>query len=256
MPGHGRRAAPFLHGGEQGADADACRAEGRALIDLDERMQLPGAGEEFRHLIGGDGVEAAAERGQLHQFEVGARARQRRGPVQAGMVGPLIHHPERFGGVPKVRHAVLAEHGGAEGGDEFGQPVMDSRIGMVRPPGQHDAEPAGAFQFGEHSFALGPELGAVGFLFKGGDAHGGAEFLFGDAEQIMQRGDERVGVLQRHERRVQGAALFQQFVRIQADDFGVSGHHRAVVAVRGVLAFPALARQAGEKDALEPLAQE
>ena len=72
----------------------------------------------------------------------------------------------------------------------------------------------------------------------------------------MQRGNERVGMFQRHERRVQGAVLFQQFVRIQADDFRVPGHHRTVVAVRGVFALPALARQAGEKDALEPLAQE
>ena len=72
----------------------------------------------------------------------------------------------------------------------------------------------------------------------------------------MQHGNERVGMFQRHERRVQGAVLLQQFVRIQADDFGIPGHHRAVVAVRGVLAFPALARQTGEKDALEPLAQE
>lgn len=63
-------------------------------------------------------------------------------------------------------------------------------------------------------------------------------------------------MFQRHERRVQGAVLFQQFVRIQADDFRVPGHHRTVVAVRGVFALPALARQAGEKDALEALAQE
>lgn len=56
---------------------------------------------------------------------------------------------------------------------------MDRRIGMVRPPGQHDAELAGAFQFGEHPFAFGPELGAVGFLFEGGDAYGCAELLFG-----------------------------------------------------------------------------
>ena len=254
--GRGVGFAPLLHGGEQGADTDAGRAEGRALIDFDERMQLSGAGEEFRHLIGGDGVEAASERGQLHQFEVGARAHQRRGPVQTGMIGPLVHDPERFGGMPEVRHTVLAEHGGAEGGDEFGQTVMDRRIGMVRPPGQHDAELAGAFQFGEHPFAFGPEFGAVGFLFEGGDAYGCAELLFRDAEQVMQRGNERVGMFQRHERRVQGAVLFQQFVRIQADDFRVPGHHRTVVAVRGVFALPALARQAGEKDALEPLAQE
>ena len=98
-------------------------------------MQLSGAGKEFRHLIGGNGVEAATERGQLHQLEVGARAYQRGGPVQTGMIGPLVHDPERFGGMPEVRHTVLAEHGGAEGGDEFGQTVMDRRIGMVRPSG-------------------------------------------------------------------------------------------------------------------------
>ena len=219
-------------------------------------MQLSGPGEHFGHLIGGHGVKAAAEGSQLHQFEIGPRADQRRRPVEPRMVGPLVHDPQRPAHLGKVRDAVLAEHRRAERSDEIGQPVMNGGIGVIGPAGEHHGEPAGSFRLGQRPFPFGPQFGAVGFLLARRPADGGAEFVLGDAEKLVQRVHEAFRVVQGEERRKQFTTLFAEFLRIQAHDLGIARHHRAVIAVVGGRAFLALAGQAGKENAFDATPQE
>ena len=48
-------------GGDQGADADSGGSQVVHLVDLQNRVDLAGVGQNIIDLIGGDGVQAAAE---------------------------------------------------------------------------------------------------------------------------------------------------------------------------------------------------
>ena len=52
---------PHAESGDQGADADAGRAQIVDLIDLQHGVDFAGAGEDIGHLVRGHGVQAAAK---------------------------------------------------------------------------------------------------------------------------------------------------------------------------------------------------
>ena len=57
-------------GRQQGAHADAGRAEVVDLINLEHRVNLAGAGQDIADLIRGDGVETAAKGIELDEVKV------------------------------------------------------------------------------------------------------------------------------------------------------------------------------------------
>lgn len=60
----------FAHGGQQGADADAGRAEVRPLVNFNLGIQTITGGKNFLHLIGGHSIQPAAEGNKLHQRDL------------------------------------------------------------------------------------------------------------------------------------------------------------------------------------------
>ena len=57
-------------GSEQRADTDSGSAEVVDLIDLQAGINLAASGQNLINLIGGNGVETAAERVQLNQVKI------------------------------------------------------------------------------------------------------------------------------------------------------------------------------------------
>ena len=56
-----------LQGRQQAAHADAGRAQVRYLVNLEHRVHLAGRLQHLLHLVGGEGVQAAAEGVQLDE---------------------------------------------------------------------------------------------------------------------------------------------------------------------------------------------
>ena len=50
-----------LHGGDQAADADTDGSQVVYLVDFQQGVELVAALQDLRHLVGGDGIQAAAE---------------------------------------------------------------------------------------------------------------------------------------------------------------------------------------------------
>ena len=74
----------------EGADADRGGAEVIAFVDFDVGVDLVVAFKDLGHLIGGDGVKAAAERGELDHIEIVIFCHISCRGVKAGMESPLI----------------------------------------------------------------------------------------------------------------------------------------------------------------------
>ena len=62
----------FAHtdSGEQGTDTDAGRTQVVDFVDLQTGVDLAGTGQNVADLIGGDGVQAAAEGVELDQIQI------------------------------------------------------------------------------------------------------------------------------------------------------------------------------------------
>ena len=57
-------------GGEQRTDTDAGSAQVIDLVDLQAGVDLAGIGQDVADLVGGDGIQAAAEGVQLDQIQI------------------------------------------------------------------------------------------------------------------------------------------------------------------------------------------
>ena len=203
---------------------------------------------------GAYGIEAAAEGRELHQLQQRTLTDQGRGPVQAGVVAPLVHHAQRIAQHAQMGHAVLAAHGRAQRRDVIRQAVMHGRVRMVGTAAQHDAQPPLTFHLRQVAFALGPQFGTVGLLLGTGRMGRLPQFQLGQAPPFEQAVHQGVQKLQRDEGRVQMRAQLPHLVGVQADDLGIAGDHGAVVAPhRCILPFT---RQTGEEDLPHALAHQ
>ena len=80
----------ILQRGEQAAHADARGAEVGHLVDLEHRVHLAGGLQDFLHLVGGQGVQAAAEAVQLDEVKVATLGGNLGGGVETRVVHPLV----------------------------------------------------------------------------------------------------------------------------------------------------------------------
>ena len=106
---------PGLGGRGQGAQADRGGPEIGDLIDLEGRVDASGGLQDLLDLVGGHGVDAAAEGVELNELEVVRIGDELGGLVEAGVVGPLVAHAQ--------------VHRGALGGD--------ARLGAGQVLGAH-----------------------------------------------------------------------------------------------------------------------
>ena len=91
------------------------------------------------YLVGGDGIQAAAEGVKLDQIQAFAVLHIGCGAVESGVVHPLVGNDERALCVSQVGDGILGKNRKTVGGDELWDTVVDFWVYVVRPAGQHDA---------------------------------------------------------------------------------------------------------------------
>ena len=86
---------------------------------------------DLPHLVGGDGIQAAAEGAELDQVDLGMGRREAGRMVQPGVVAPLVHNGQLvLGGVHMV-YGIFRHDGQVVGLDHLRNAVVDLRIQMV-----------------------------------------------------------------------------------------------------------------------------
>ena len=283
----------FLDGGLERAQADLRRAEVGDLVDLEQRVHVGLGGEDLGHLVGGDGVEAAAERVELHEFEARIGGDEVRGRVEARMVGPLVGDAQRhavdgdlavvdvaesvrvllarvlfaFGQevgqvelLPRLQFAdrILGEDDHAERADGFGDAVVDFRVDVVGASGKHDAAAVVLLHVGEgfEAFLLDVVFEDLVFGVGGLDSSFG---LFAADARPCELLDDTVDhelVVGEVEVRVHVAHVgVTQFGHVRADDERIVGDDRAVVVVVRVGHEVVLVTDARVEDRLHALVE-
>ena len=226
----------FGGGRLQRAQPDPGRAEVRHLVDLEQCVDVPGRLQDLLHLVGGDRVHPAAEGVQLHQRQCRLPAHHGGRLVQAGVVGPLVPHPQRTRQRGSVDDAVLGEHRHAQAGDQLGDAVVDLGVDVVRPSGQHDAAQAALGDPRQCPPALGEDVGlGLGVLGEtGGDGLGRLvqrDVVVGEHLDQPTRQVGRVGEVQ--ERVEVADAGLPEPRHVVGQHLGVEGDDRAVEVVVG-----------------------
>ena len=283
----------LLDGGLERAQADLRRAEVGDLVDLEQRVHVGLVGEDLGHLVGGDGVEAAAERVELHEFEARIGGDEVRGRVEARMVGPLVGDAQRhavdgdlavvdvaesvrvllarvlfaFGQevgqvelLPRLQFAdrILGEDDHAERADGFGDAVVDFRVDVVGASGKHDAAAVVLLHVGEgfEAFLLDVVFEDLVFGVGGLDSSFG---LFAADARPCELLDDTVDhelVVGEVEVRVHVAHVgVTQFGHVRADDERIVGDDRAVVVVVRVGHEVVLVTDARVEDRLHALVE-
>ena len=225
--------------GQQGAHADAGRAQVVDFVDLQRGVDLIGTGQDIRHLVRGHGVQAAAEGVELDEIQVLGCLDIVCRRVQSGVVHPLVHDVERALHLVQVGNGILGQHGDIVGCDHFRQAVVDFRVDMVRTSGQDDAPVAGLIQEPDRLLALFTHVFAAGCQLVPCGVDGGANLTVGEAELFAQLVDQAVGdgllALQAEEGVDEVHLAVYDGVHVVLDVLRVGGDDRAVVVVVGRL---------------------
>ena len=144
----------LLERGEQAAHANAGRAQVRHLVDLQNRVDLAGGFQDLLHLVGGEGVEAAAEAVELDEVEILAFGDDLGGVVETGVVHPLVDQADGALELAQVGDRILGEHGQAEAREQLGDRVVDFGVVVVGTAGEDDAVGARLLHPSERFLAL------------------------------------------------------------------------------------------------------
>ena len=281
----------LLDGGLERAQSNLGSAQVGDLVNLQQRVHVRLVGQDLGHLIGGDGVETAAEGVELHEFEARIGGHEMRGRVQTGVVGPLVGDAQRHlgdcavayvaesGGVlgarvgfafreefgevellPRLQFAdrILGEDDHAERADGFGDAVVDFRVDVVGASGKHDAAAVVLLHVGEgfEAFLLDVVFEDLVFGVGGLDSSFG---LFAADARPCELLDDTVDhelVVGEVEVRVHVAHVgVTQFGHVRADDERIVGDDRAVVVVVRVGHEVVLVTDARVEDRLHALVE-
>ena len=183
----------LVHGGKQTADADTGSAQIVHLVDFQDGVELVAALQNFAHLVGGDGVQAAAEGIQLDQLQVLPIPYKFRRTVQPGMVDPLVVDPEGAFGGEIDGQTVLGEDGEIVGGNHFRNAVVDLRVDVVGSARENDAPGVIVRHPLQGFLPLRPDVGLGVLLFRPRIMDSGADFLTVNAPLFLAQGSQPVG---------------------------------------------------------------
>ena len=183
----------LIHGGQQTADADTGSPQIVHLIDFQDGVELVAALQNFAHLVGGNGVQAAAEGIQLNQLQVLPIPYKFRRTVQPGMVDPLVVDPEGAFGGEIDGQTVLGEDGEIVGGNHFRNAVVNFRVDVVGSARENDAPGVIFCHPLQRLLPLCTNVGLGALLFFPRTVDGGADFLTVDAPLFLAQGSQSVG---------------------------------------------------------------
>ena len=282
----------LLDGGLERAQTDFRRAQVGDLVDFQHGVHVGLVRQDLGHLVGGDGVEAAAEGVELHELEsrIGGHEMGRR--VQTRMVGPLVGDAqwhlgdlavvdvaeavrvllagilfafgEEFAQVellPRLQFAdgVFGQHHHAQRADGFRNAVVDFRVDVVWAAGQHDALAVVFLHVGEGLEAFHLHVVLEHFVFGVGGLDRGFGFLaghVGPGEFLDDAVHHELMVGHVEVRAHVAHAFLAQFGHVRADDHRIVGHDRAVVVVVGVGNEVLLIAHARVEDRLDALVEQ
>ena len=109
-----------LKRGHERADANARGTQVGYLVDLEHGVDLAAGFQNLLHLVGGQGVQAAAEGVELDQVQVVAHRHKTGDGVQAAVVHPLVDDANRTLGLHQVRKRILGKDREAKARDKLG----------------------------------------------------------------------------------------------------------------------------------------
>ena len=243
---------PHMYGRQQTAYPDAGRAQIIHLIDFQHGIELAALFQYLTHLIGGDGVKAAAEGEQLHQLQIIPVPHKFRRRIQPGVEHPLIHHPQRTLGRCIQRQTVLGEHIQPIGGDQLRNAVVDLRVNVVRPASQHHALLSLPLHLRKAAATLSADVILGTALLRPCQTGGGAGLLFRNVpylpaqlhQPVLRRflagkGDKGADIP--HLSGGDGLHVVFQVLRI-------GHHHGAVIVILRVRGLLILIKDAGVED--------
>ena len=249
-------------GGEQAAHADAGGAEVRDLVDLQDGVDLARRLEDLLHLVGGQGIQAAAEAVQLDEVEVLALGGNLGRRIQARVVHPLVDDADGALERAEVRDGIFREHRQAETGEQLGDGMVDLGVVVIRSARQHDAVSAGFLHPSKRFLALRAHVGFELGVFCPCRLDGLVDFrprrarcMFANhllevvAQLVMEALFQVVFLVIRQPRvEERGRIGAAQLVDVQPQRLAVTGDYGAVVMVPGALVFLAFPFRAGHPD--------
>ena len=173
------------------------------------------------------------------------------------MVHPLVRHHQGPFHLTQMGDGVLCEYREPIGRDQFRDPVVDLRIHVVRPAGQHHCPLSCLLQpcKGFLTLFLHVQAGCKKFLpgrvgshpdLSSGDLPPFCEFLYQGIGEHLLIGKCHKGI-------DKGNMLLLQCLHIVFDILSIGGDHGAVVVVACIRAFIALIWNAWIKYKLDPL---
>ena len=251
------------------ADADARGAQVGYLVDLEHGIDLAAGFQNLLHLVGGQGVQAAAEGVELNQVQVVAHRHKTGDGVQAAVVHPLVDDADGTLGLHQVRKRILGKDRKAKARDKLGQGVVELGVVMVGAAGEYDAVAAVVLDPLKSLLAHGLDIlveariGLKGSVDGGidlgardlGSTHATATGLcIGhtvDGEHLVQTALELGLVVIGHKRVQELDVLLTDLVDVERQRRGVAHDDGAVIAVAGgriLLALPAHARHPDKVD--------
>ena len=258
-----------LERGHERANADARGTQIGHLVDLEHGVDLAAGLQDLLHLVGGQSVQAAAERVELDQVQVVAHRHKTGDGVQAAVVHPLVNDANRTLGLHQVRKRILGKDRKAKARDKLGQGVVDLGVVMVGAAGEHNAVAAvvldplkGLLAHGldvlvetriglKGSVDGGIDLGARDFRTAHATATGLSIGHTVDGEHLVQTALELGLIVIGHKRIQELDILLADLVDIERQRRGVAHDDGAVIAVTGsrvLFALPAHARHPNKVD--------
>ncbi len=250
----------LVHGGQQAADADTGGAQIVHLVDFQDGVELVAALQNLAHLVGGNGVQTAAEGIELDQLQILPIPHEFRRAVQPGMVDPLVVDPEGALGGEIDGQAVFREDGEVVRGDHFRNAVVDLGVDVVRPARQNNA-PGVIFRHPLQCFLpLCPNVGLGALLLLPCLVNGGADFLPIDAPFFLTQGGQTVGGNFLAGKGEEGADVADLAVgdglHVVFQILRVGDHDGAVVVILGTGGLLMLVEHAGVENGLDAFVDE
>ena len=245
--------------GQKRLQTNARGAERIALVNFEGGSDSAALSKKALNLLGGDGVDAAAKTHELHELCGPALPHERCRAVKPRVEGPLIDDLDVAWNRCEVRYGVFRDDFSAHGFNQGREPVINERVKMVGPPGEHDERFARSFMPAPQCFACLTHCCAVVFerCVSGIDrlAH-----LFGGKGRPRgcDRANDAFGKLKIHERR-EDAGVRERGGEREAHGFRIAARHgtgKAPVDMLFARMSGALERHAGHPDVSNAFAGE
>ena len=151
----------FLSGADssqQRTYTDTCGTEIVDLVDLQAGVDLSAVGKNLLYLIGGYGIQTAAEGVQLDQIQIVTFFDKVCRSIKSGMIHPLVIDTKRTFQRCQMRHRILSQYSDSVGINHIRDTMMDLRIYMVGTTGKNDTASSGFFHITKGFFSLSADI--------------------------------------------------------------------------------------------------